>query len=103
VGPYDKTLCPITFTLLLSIFQVKDTRLRFRYNLGDGEQNLALTYVNISDGYWHTAKVKRVGQWVTLTVDKGEGRQVNFTLGQPGGHVEIKVNRRSLFVGGDVR
>jgi len=51
--------------------QVANHRLRTRYNTGDGEQRLQLSYVNVSDGQWHTATVERVGQWVTLTLECG--------------------------------
>jgi len=46
---------------------VLDYRVRVRVNVGDGEQRLQLSFVNVSDGQWHTAAVDRVGQWVTLT------------------------------------
>ena len=58
-----------------------DYRLRLRYNVGSGEQRLELSFVNVSDGQWHTAAVDRVGQWVTLTLDSAEGCEVNESLG----------------------
>jgi len=81
---------------------VSDYRLRTRYNAGDGEQRLQLSYVNVSDGQWHTAALDRVGQWVTLTLDGGEGREVNETLGRVEGHVELRVSRTGLLAGADV-
>lgn len=48
-------------------------------------------------------KVRRVGQWVELKLDGGEGRNFNETWGTPGGHLEIRFSQRSLFAGGDVR
>ena len=80
-----------------------DDRLRLRYNVGSGEQSLQLSFVNVSDGQWHTAAVDRVGQWVTLTLDSAEGREVNETLGRVKGHVELCVSQRGLIAGGDVR
>ena len=50
-----------------------DYRLRLSYNVGDRKQRLQLSFVNVSNGQWHTAAVDRVGQWVTLTLDTGEG------------------------------
>ena len=94
---------------LITHFQIEDHRLRFRYNLGSGEQKLELTYVNASDGQWHTARVDRVGAWVTLKVDGGEGRFFNATpvtgpaQGGISNHLHIRVSQRSLFAGGDVR
>ena len=83
--------------------QVADYRLRLRYNVGSGEQKLQLSFVNVSDGQWHTASVDRVGQWVTLTLDTGEGREFNETLGQVQGHAELRISQRGLLAGGDVR
>jgi len=85
--------------------QVIGWRLRLRYNLGGTEQRLQLTYVNVSDGQWHTAAVDRVGQWVTLTLDSGEGREINESLGQghSQGHAELRMSQRGLLAGADVR
>ena len=83
-------------------------RLRLRYNVGSGEQSLLLSFVNASDGQWHTAAVDRVGQWVSLTLDTAEGREVNQSLGQVQGHnevqghAELRVSQRGLLAGGDV-
>ena len=78
-------------------------RVQFRYNLGSGEQLLQLAYVNVSEGNWHLVKMSRVGQWVTLTLDQGEGRFYNSTQGWPGNHLSIRVSQRSVFAGGNVR
>ena len=83
--------------------QVRDTRLAFRYNLGRAEQLVSLSRVNVSDGEWHTAYVHRVGRWVTLTLDRGDGRYFNQTLGAENGHLQIRVSQRSLIAGGNVR
>ena len=80
-----------------------DCRLRVRYNVGGGEQQLQLSYVNVSDGQWHTAAVDRVGQWMTLTLDTGEGREFNESLGDVLGHAQLRVSQRGLLAGGDVR
>jgi len=40
---------------------------------------------------------------VTLTLDGGEGREVNETLGRVKGHVELRVSRSGLVAGADVR
>ena len=65
-----------------------DYRLRLRYNLGGREEKLQLSFVNVSDGQWHTAAVDRVGRWVTLTLDTGQGHvEVTWRSlrGHPGG------------------
>ena len=82
---------------------MRDYRLGLRYNTGSGEQRLELSYVNVSDGQWHSAAFDRVGQWVTLTLDSGEGQQLNESLGQVRGHVELRVSQRGLLAGADVR
>lgn len=64
---------------------------------------MTLTYVNASDGEWHSVFVKRVGQWVVLQVDSGEGRYFNESSGLVGGHVEMHIAQRGLVAGGDVR
>lgn len=47
--------------------------------------------------------VKRIGQWVQLKVDGGEGRNFNESFGFLGGHREIRLSQRNIFAGGDVR
>jgi len=57
----------------------------------------------VSDGVWHTAHLQRVGHWVELRLDGGEGRCFNESFGNIGDHLEIHISQRSLFAGGDVR
>ena len=71
--------------------------------MGGRKQRLQLSFVNVSDGQWHTAAVDRVGQWVTLTLDTGEGRELNESLGDVDGHAELRVSQRGLLAGADVR
>ena len=81
-----------------------DYRLSVRYSVAGGrQQRLQLSYVNVSDGQWHTAAVDRVGQWMTLTLDSAEGQEVNETLGHVEGHLELRVSQTGLLAGGDVR
>ena len=77
--------------------------LRFRYNLGSGEESVSLTFANVSDGLWHTVKVHRVGKMTTLTLDGGEGRKYNETFGNPSSHQKIRISQRQFFAGGDVK
>jgi len=99
-----KTLHCVEWSVCLcDVCQVVQCRLQFRYNLGAGEQQIVLSYANVSDGGWHTAYVTRVGQWVQLKVDGGEGRNFNESFGFPGGHREIRLSQRNVFAGGDVR
>lgn len=81
-----------------------DYRLSVSYSVAGGrQQRLQLSYVNVSDGQWHTAAVDRVGQWMTLTLDSAEGQEVNETLGHVEGHVELRVSQTGLLAGDDVR
>jgi len=88
---------------LYDVCQVVESRLQFRYNLGAGDQQIVLSYANVSDGSWHTAHVSRIGQWVELKVDGGEGRNFNESFGFTNGHREIRLSQRNVFAGGDVR
>lgn len=89
--------------MLGTTFQILDKKIRFRYNLGSGEQDVILSHFNVSDGRFHTVKIERVGQWVTMKLDGGEGRFFNESLGVPGRHLNIRISQSSLFAGGDVR
>ena len=64
---------------------------------------MALLKANVSDGVWHSARVHRIGQWVQLQLDSGEGINFNQSFGIPGGHLQIHVSQRSLFAGGEAR
>lgn len=64
---------------------------------------MTLTNFNASDGEWHSVFVNRVGQWVVLRVDSGEGRYFNESSSLVGGHVEMHIAQRGLLAGGDIR
>lgn len=85
------------------LLELRDHRIRFRYNLGSGEQYLTLSHVNVSDGEWHTVYIDRVGHWLTMRLDGGEGRNFNETVGQDAEHRTIRISQRSMIAGGDVR
>ena len=99
----DSPSSSLVWYVIETVHQVSGCRLRFRYNLGSGEQMVSLSHVNVSDGVWHTANVQRVGQWTELRLDGGEGRYYNETFGVSGGHLEIRISQRNMFAGGDVR
>ncbi len=40
------------------LFQIKERRIRFRYNLGSGEEMVHLAHVDVTEGQWHTVKVQ---------------------------------------------
>ena len=54
--------------------------LLFTYDLGSGDIDLSLPNLNVSDGLWHVAYIRRHGNQVTLQVDGGEGRYFNETV-----------------------
>ena len=85
--------------------QVSASRLRVSYSWAGagGELHLELSGVNVSDGQWHTAAVGRLGHWMTLTLDGGEGQRVNETLPGVRGHGLMRLSRTGLLAGADVR
>ena len=54
--------------------------LSFTYDLGSGDTEISLPNLNVSDGLWHAAFIRRHGNQVTLQVDGGEGRYFNETV-----------------------
>ena len=48
-----------------------------RIDLGSDDRVLALPYVNVSDGLWHTARMRRWGNQAVLQLDGGDGRYVS--------------------------
>ncbi|CAH1778847.1 unnamed protein product [Owenia fusiformis] len=83
--------------------EIRDKKIQFRYNLGGAVNILPLSYVNVSDGQWHVARVERMGKQVTLKLDHGEGRYINHTEGELHGHQLIRISSRNIYAGGDVK
>lgn len=81
--------------------EIHDGHVRVLYNLGDGEQDLTLSGPPASDGQWHTINAKRVLQQMTLKLDGGEGRNYNFSRGNPHGKVNLNI-QRLIFAGSSV-
>lgn len=59
-------------------FQVVDSTLQLRIDLGSDDRILALPHVNVSDGLWHTARMRRWGNQAALQLDNGDGRSVTL-------------------------
>ena len=55
-------------------WQVVNSQLQFRYDLGSNDRIVALAGVNVSDGVMHLARVERHGNQVVLRLDSGEGQ-----------------------------
>lgn len=81
--------------------QIFEGHIRVLYDLGDGEQQLVLSGPPASDGQWHTVNAKRILQQMTLTLDGGEGRNYNFSRGNPHGKVNLII-QRLIFAGASV-
>lgn len=64
----------------------------FTYDLGKGDNVLSLRDVQVDDGLWHTALVRRLGSKVILDLDCGEGRYH--------GEMEAKDNLPNLSLSG---
>ena len=45
-----------------------------RIDLGSDDRVIELPYVNVSDGLWHTARMRRWGNQAVLQLDGGDGR-----------------------------
>ncbi len=58
---------------------MNNSNLQFTYDLGAGDNMVTLTYVNVSDGLWHTAKATRYGTQAILQLDHGEGTHYGET------------------------
>lgn len=52
-----------------------------RIDLGSDDRVLALPHVNVSDGLWHTARMRRWGNQAVLQLDGGDGRYVTLQFG----------------------
>lgn len=85
------------------ILEIKDGRLRFRYNLNSlrtQEHDLWLSAVAVNDGIWHSVKVERHGSTSTLMLDGGEGRRYNETM-VFSGHMLMDVDKQEgVYAGG---
>jgi len=51
-----------------------NSRLQFRYDVGNDDHVVNLPDVNVSDGMRHVARVSRYGNQAVLRLDSGEGR-----------------------------
>ncbi|XP_045127513.1 neural-cadherin-like isoform X1 [Portunus trituberculatus] len=85
------------------ILEIKDGRLRFRYNLNSlrtEEHDLWLSAVAVNDGIWHSVLVERHGSTSTLMLDGGEGRRYNETMAFSG-HMLMDVDKQEgVYAGG---
>ncbi|XP_035701024.1 neural-cadherin isoform X3 [Folsomia candida] len=85
------------------ILEIKDSRLRFRYNLNSlktEEQTLWLSFVPVDDGQWHTARVTRYGSVAALEIDGGEGRKYNETFMYEGHQWMMVDKQEGVYAGG---
>lgn len=83
------------------ILEVKDKKLRFRFNLNNlEERELWLPYVSVSDGQWHTVKVQRFGSTAAIHLDGGGGRRFNEITDYEGLHQLLVVDKQNVMAGG---
>ncbi|UYV85015.1 hmr-1 [Cordylochernes scorpioides] len=88
------------------ILEIRDKRLRFRYNLGGAstaEMEVNLPHIVVSDGRWHTVRVQRYGSTASLNLDGGVGRRFNETLTFLRRPQLLNVEKANVIVGGDVQ
>ncbi|PVD20719.1 hypothetical protein C0Q70_18878 [Pomacea canaliculata] len=69
--------------------KIQNGTLQVIYNLDDIEKTLELSHGNVSNGQWHVVRVMRNLQHVTLILDGGEGRNYNFSRGNPTGNFSV--------------
>ncbi|KPL94053.1 neural-cadherin-like protein [Sarcoptes scabiei] len=83
------------------ILEVKDKKLRFRFNLNNlEERELWLPFVSVSDGQWHTVKVQRFGSTASIALDGGGGRRSNEIIDYEGLHQLLLVDKQNVMAGG---
>lgn len=85
------------------VFQIKDSRLRFRYNLNSlktEERVLWLSFVSVDDGQWHVVKVSRHGSVAMMELDGGEGRKYNETFRFEGHQWMLVDKQEGVYAGG---
>ena len=63
------------------------------------DNRLSLPAAPANNGQWHTVYVRRVGRWFHLSMDGGEGRNVNQTFGSDK-HSQFFNLRRDQIVAG---
>jgi len=89
------------------ILEVKDKKLRFRFNLNDfkssEERELWLANVTVNDGQWHTVRVLRYGSTASISLDGGGGRRYNEITDYLGLHQIMIIEKQSVLAGGDVQ
>ncbi|KAG5675458.1 hypothetical protein PVAND_005362 [Polypedilum vanderplanki] len=85
------------------ILEIKDARLRFRYNLNSlrtEEKDIWLNAVAVDDGQWHVVRVNRHGSAATLELDGGEGRRYNETFTFEGHQWLLVDKQEGVYAGG---
>ena len=94
------------------VVQIVDGRVRFRYSAGgDGDSEVSLSAVNVSDGAWHSVHVERHGHWAALSLDHAEAHFANHSLppatsrrgSGAAGRVGFRIAQRGVLAGADVR
>ncbi|ESO86530.1 hypothetical protein LOTGIDRAFT_167053 [Lottia gigantea] len=84
------------------ILEIENGILQVKYDLGNSNvQILQLYYSPASNGRWHTVELERYGKQFILKMDGGEGRNYNYTLGNPGEYEGINI-QRIVFSGASV-
>ncbi|ETN65565.1 cadherin [Anopheles darlingi] len=85
------------------ILEIKDARLRFRYNLNSlrtEEKDIWLNAIAVDDGQWHVVRVNRHGSAATLELDGGEGRRYNETFTFEGHQWLLVDKQEGVYAGG---
>lgn len=88
------------------VLDIKDKRLRFRYNLNQWqvakEFEVSLPEYIVSDGIWHTVRVIRHGSTCLIEADGGGGKKSNEFNEYADLYQLIVVSKQNIIVGGEV-
>ena len=99
----DCNFAKLKLKIFDGIFQIQDSKLRFRYNLNSlrtEEKEIWLSAIFVDDGQWHTVKVSRYGSAAILTLDGGEGRRYNDSFIFKGHQMMTVDKQEGVYAGG---
>ena len=86
------------------VLEVSEGILGYRYKIDyEEERDIALKYVYVDDGEWHTARLTRYGSAVILSIDGGEGRRYNQLFSSNNYQKVGSVKSSVVHVGGNMK
>ncbi len=86
----------------MMLFQVVDSHVEMRIDLGSDDRILSLPHVNVSDGLWHTVQMKRFGNQAMLSLDGGSDSKHYIESDPEDGHRLMYLDVEHVYGGADV-